>query len=176
MFDMFWRSSEHDAAGAHSMGIGLALVRSVVSLHEGSIGATSSGLGQGSTLTIRMPLYMPSAEEPTTPDEDAQSVALNAKDAVTRSQRILVADDLEDVAWTLAAVLEGAGHEVGTATQGSQVIALAQEFEPDVVVLDLVMPGMSGYEVAERLRAMPRGGDTIVVAATGWGSESDRLV
>ena len=174
MFEMFWRSSEFDAAGAHSMGIGLALVRSVVSLHEGSVGATSPGPGQGSTFTIRLPLYLPAGEEPRAPARQEEAAGPDGNGAVAKPQRIVVADDHEDVAWTLATVLEGAGHEVRTATQGAQVIVLAQDFQPDVVVLDIGMPGMSGYEVAERLRAMPRGTDMILVAATGWGSESDR--
>ena len=174
MFDMFWRSSELDAATTHSMGIGLALVRSVVGMHEGSVGATSPGPGNGSTFTVRLPLRVPTADEPAAGALREPGSAVNGNGLAPRPQRILVADDHDDVAWTLAAVLEGAGHEVRTATQGPQVIALAREFEPDVVVLDIGMPGMRGYEVAEHLRATPRGADMILVAATGWGSESDR--
>ncbi len=164
MFDMFWRRGELDAANAHGMGIGLALVRSVVSLHDGSVSAASPGPGQGSTFTIRLPLHegSPASHEPQRP-----AAALDVR-------RILVVDDNEDIAWTLAAVLESHGFEVRTAREGEQALALAQAFEPDVVVLDIALPGMSGHELAHRLRASPRGRAMVLVAATGWGSEADR--
>ena len=171
MFDMFWRSGELDAAGAHSMGIGLALVRSVVGMHDGSVSARSAGPGQGSTFTVRLPLHV---EEESTAPEPVPTRLASGGGAPVLARTIVIADDNEDVAWTLAAVLEGAGFEVRTALEGQQAIALVAEFEPDVVVLDIGMPGMSGYEVAERLRAMPHGRKMLLVAATGWGSESDR--
>lgn len=92
MFDMFWRSSELDAAATHSMGIGLALVRSVVSMHEGSVGATSPGLGKGSTFTVRLPLYVPTAEEPAAGTSREPGSATNGNGLAPRPQRILVAD------------------------------------------------------------------------------------
>lgn len=170
MFDMFWRSSEVDAAAAHSMGIGLALVRRVVGMHEGSISASSPGLGLGSTLTIRLPLH---SEEPAV-SHPAARVASDAIGPTALARRILIADDNPDVAWTLAAVMEAAGFEVRTALDGQQAIDLVAAFKPDVAVLDIAMPGMSGYEVAERIRATPEGAGILLLAATGWGSESDR--
>ena len=172
MFDMFWHSSPLDAAGTHSMGIGLALVRSVVGMHDGSVSAASPGPGAGSTFTIRLPLHVEPVAAPAPVVAPRESA--NGAVRLRETRRILIADDNEDVAWTLAAVLEGAGFAVRTATEGQQAIALVAEFRPDVVVLDIAMPGMSGYEVAERIRGTPHGRDILLVAATGWGSESDR--
>ena len=164
MFDMFWRGGELDAANAHGMGIGLALVRSVVGLHDGSVSAASAGPGQGSTFTIRLPLHDATAVAPETLPTVA---ALDVR-------RILVVDANEDVAWTLAAVLEAHGFEVRTAGDGRQALELAPSFEPDVVVLDIALPGMGGPELAERLRASPRGRSMVLVAATRGTSEDDR--
>jgi len=172
MFDMFWRSSKLDVAGSHSMGIGLALVRSVVSMHEGSVGATSPGPGRGSTFTIRLPMYTPSPDE--VPPSAPAAAPARTEVADLRGRRILIADDNEDVAWTLSQVLSSAGCEVRTARDGEEALALARAFEPDVAVLDIGMAGMSGYEVGQRLRDLAGGREMLVIAATGWGSESDR--
>jgi two-component system CheB/CheR fusion protein len=178
MYEMFWRGGEIDSSGPHSMGIGLAVVRTVVQLHGGTIGARSDGPGRGSTFTVQLPL--PTAAEVAL-GRDAAAAAASAASASPdrtdgnfRPRRIVILDDIEDVAWTLATVLEAAGHELRTAASGAQALALAEEFKPDVVLLDIAMPTMDGHEVARRLRATARGRNMLLIAATGWGSESDR--
>jgi two-component system CheB/CheR fusion protein len=177
MFEMFWRSGELDAAGATSMGIGLALVRTVVQLHEGSVTANSDGPGRGSVFTVSLPIEAedaPAAEEAAPGTRTAVAASRPASRATKKPRRIIVADDVEDVAWSLCAVLELQGHEVRAVSNGTDLLAEVREMKPDVAVIDIAMPSMSGYEVAERLRATAQGRRMLLVAATGWGSEADR--
>jgi two-component system CheB/CheR fusion protein len=172
MFEMFWRSGELDAAGTSSMGIGLALVRTVVGLHDGTVSAKSDGPGHGSTFTVTLPVA--TAEETAT---EAQASATSPKagpQAPKKTRKIVIADDVEDVAWSLCAVLELQGHEVRAVSNGGDVLKAVEEMQPDVAVVDIAMPAMSGYEVAERLRSTAQGRRMLLVAATGWGSEADR--
>jgi len=168
MFGMFVQ--ETDVPGTRGLGIGLALVRSIVELHGGSVQATSPGRGQGSVFTVRLPLIQvaPSAEpQPLPADEPAEAPPGIAP-------RVLVVDDNADAAWSIATLLQISGCEVETCSDGPSAVAAARQVMPDVAVLDIGMPGMSGHEVARRLRAMPGGKDVLLVALTGWGQEADR--
>ena len=152
------------------LGIGLSLVRSLVELHGGSVTAQSAGAGQGSTFTIRVPCVSP-GEVPT-----VAPTATRAPESARDGLRVLLADDNVDAAETMSAVLQMSGHEVCTVYSGHQALEAAPGFAPDVMLLDIGMPGMSGYQLAHRLRADPRYASTVLVALTGWGSESDKTL
>lgn len=171
MFEMFWRASELDVGSAQGMGIGLAVARSVVQMHDGSITAESAGPGRGTTVVITLPLA-----EPATPvaHADAGTPTAPARPHVARRRRVVVADDVEDVSWALAAALTAWGHDVETVDDGAGLLARVERDRPEVAIVDLGMPRLSGYEVAERLRATAHGRGMLLVAVTGWGGEGDR--
>jgi CheY-like chemotaxis protein len=149
------------------LGIGLYLVRSLVALHGGTVTARSPGPGQGSVFTLRVPC-LPALAEPASPQAE------RAGDLDAKGLKVLVVDDNIDAAETLAMVLEMGGSRIHTVHDGLSVLQAARDFDPDVVLLDIGLPGMSGYEVAEQLRREPRFRDTLLVAITGWGAEQDR--
>jgi PAS domain S-box-containing protein len=148
------------------LGIGLALVRGFVDLHGGTVIAQSAGLGNGSEFIVRLPLL----------DEIAPPVNLSSAlpEPAGSPLRILVIDDNIDAAESLRALLEIAGHVVREAHGGLEGLRVAFEFEPDVVLLDLGMPGMNGLDVARELRKQPIGASAYLVAVTGWGQATDR--
>ena len=165
IFEMF-SQVERDADTSRSgLGIGLALVRQLVSLHGGTVSATSDGPGQGSTFIVRMPL---APEVQVAPQHAGQAPAAG------RARRILVADDNVDAAQSLAALLELHGHQTLVAHDGPQALQAAAEHVPEILFLDIGMPGMTGYEVARQLRTMPRLQGATLVAVTGWGTDDDR--
>ncbi len=152
---------------AGGLGIGLTLVKTLVELHGGSVAAASEGVGRGSEFTIRLPLAAaPSAAE------RAPSSFANAARPIAR--RILVVDDNVDAAESLALILRLGGHEVRTAQRGQTALEVAPEFRPHVIILDLGMPGMNGYDTARQLRNEPWGKDVLLIALTGWGQPDDR--
>jgi PAS domain S-box-containing protein len=166
VFDLFSQVRSHQPLNAGGLGIGLSLVRSLVRLHGGSVEASSAGVDQGSTFTVRLPLL-----------ENAQFPAGQAVDRATKSsvpRRVIVADDNTDSAGTLAELLRMQGHEVWTACDGLEAVEQASERHPDAVLLDLGMPRMDGIEAARRIRALPGGDAPLLVALTGWGQNSDR--
>jgi PAS domain S-box-containing protein len=148
------------------LGIGLSLVRSLVELHGGSVVAHSAGAGQGSVFTVCLPLDATAAES--APDAPAQ------KAAPMHSVRVLVVDDNRDAADTLSALLELLGHSAQVANDGRAALEAVLDFRPQVVFLDIGMPGMNGYDVAKAIRADRRLDQPLLVALTGWGSEDDR--
>lgn len=166
VFDLFTQVSRSHERSHGGLGIGLSLVRRLVELHGGSVEAHSDGPGRGSRFVVRLPLVAASARAtPVTPPEAA---------AGDEGLRVLVADDNSDAAQSLALLLEVMGHEVRTAADGAEAVAVAAEFAPNVVLLDIGMPRMDGYEACRRIRRLP-GGDHIVLAAlTGWGQAEDR--
>jgi CheY-like chemotaxis protein len=163
VFDMFTQVSRSDRRTQGGLGIGLTLVRSLVALHGGSVTATSEGRGRGSTFEVRLPLVK------------AEARAEHARDARKGfgGRRVLVVDDNQDATETLQTLLESLGATVAAAGNGRDALAQFERFEPDVVLLDIGMPGMDGYEVARRIRALPVGGATPLIAVTGWGQQED---
>jgi len=168
VFDLFTRldrRSDHPHSG---LGIGLALVRRLLQMHDGTVSAHSEGTGRGSEFVMRLPLL----------PERTQSVngrqPATTADAPPVRRRILVADDNADALQTLATVLELSGHEVFSAANGNLALESAERHLPEVALLDIGMPLLDGYEVARRIRAQAWGKRITLVALTGWGQESDR--
>ena len=163
LFEPFaqWAPPEHSAAG---LGIGLSLVRGIVELHGGAVTAASEGPGNGSRFEVRLPLAV--AEQATTP----RAAVLTT--AAPPGTRVLIADDNRDAADTLCRILALYGYEVRSAYDGGAALEVCATFHPHVAVLDIGMPGRSGYEVARELRAR-LGAKLRLIALTGWGSEDD---
>ena len=161
-------------SGEHGgLGIGLIVVRGLAQMHGGSVEARSEGPGRGSTFTVRLPLL--SAEEfkmTVAPARDGAPVAATAPENGS-ALRILVVDDNQDSACSMTLLLELQGHQVQVAHAGQEALKLAAESRPDVILLDIGMPGMNGYEVAKHLRAQDAFADTLLVAVTGYGRASD---
>ncbi|MDY6983092.1 MAG: response regulator [Pseudomonadota bacterium] len=167
IFDLFMQVNTSISRSQGGLGIGLALVRNLVNLHGGKITVESAGPDQGSTFTVRLPLVRPPAELPAAQNDDSAACA--------QGLRILVVDDNTDSAETTGWLLESMGHsDIRLAHDGPQALALAAEFEPDVILLDIGLPGMNGYDVCRELRRDPRFADTLIVAQTGWGQDRDR--
>ncbi|GHC84487.1 hypothetical protein GCM10007320_28950 [Pseudorhodoferax aquiterrae] len=167
LFEMFAQGGGAGERASHGLGIGLALVRSIVALHGGSVQGESAGRGQGSRFTVRLPLPQDLAPEqvPGHPAAAAAAVPL---------QQVLLVDDNNDAIWSLAMAMQMNGRAVHTAATGAEALALGQQLRPQAVVLDIGLPDLSGYELARRIRASDWGRQAVLVAATGWGQENDR--
>jgi CheY-like chemotaxis protein len=170
VFELFAQVGD-EAHQRQGLGIGLFLVRNVVEMHGGTVMAESAGAGRGACFTIVLPASVIEAVH-----EGADAPASASATASGSGRRFLVVDDNVDAAGTLGLLLEMMGHTVSVAHSGEAALAAVKEFDPHIVVLDIGMPGMDGYEVARRLkdrtdlRRRP-----VLVAATGWGAESDRV-
>ncbi|NML16516.1 hybrid sensor histidine kinase/response regulator [Azohydromonas caseinilytica] len=167
VFELFTQVPRPQARAQGGLGIGLALVRTLVELHGGRVWADSAGIGQGTTVTLRLPLALPGQDEP-------GAAAAEATPDAALCRRILVVDDNQDAADTLAMMLRLEGSEVRIAYDGEQALALAEAFLPQVVLLDIGLPGISGHETAQRMRRQPWGRQAVLVALTGWGQAEDR--
>jgi PAS domain S-box-containing protein len=166
IFDMFVQGRGSLESAEHGLGIGLALARKIVELHGGTLQVHSEGTGKGSEFTVTMPLAAASAA--------TTAVSTNLlKVAPEYVKRILVVDDSVDAADSLALLLQAIGHTTYVAHSGNLAIDMARRLVPEIVLLDIGMPGMNGYEVAQRLRqldiAQPK-----IIAVTGWGQQPDR--
>ena len=168
VFRMFTQVGQAQQPGSGGLGIGLSLVRSLVELHGGSVSAASAGTNAGSAFTVRLPLAAGAAP----PADEASPAGADSDLAPGRS--VLVVDDNRDAAETLAALLNMMGHRAPVANDGRQALRMLPSLMPDVVFLDLGMPGMSGYEVAAAIREDARLAKVRLVALTGWGGEADR--
>jgi signal transduction histidine kinase/CheY-like chemotaxis protein len=168
IFGMFTQGADERGRAEGGLGIGLALVEGLVDLHGGSVAVRSDGLGHGSEFVVTLPRR----SRPAAPD--AQPPAARATRSATVSRKILIADDNQDAANSLAMLLRLAGHDVCTAHGGQAALALAGTFHPDIALLDIGMPDLSGYEVAKQLRQTAWGKDARLVALTGWGQEDDK--
>ena len=158
-------------SGAHGgLGIGLIVVRGLVEMHGGAVEARSDGPGQGSVFSVRLPLMTAPALSLTVAPTHENSAPQPVAEAALR---ILVVDDNQDSAISMTLLLELQGHEVHVAHGGATAIQLAADKRPDVILLDIGMPGMNGYEVARHLRAQPEFADTLLVAITGYGRAAD---
>lgn len=166
VFDMFAQADTSLERSRDGLGIGLTLVKTLVDMHGGSVGVHSDGLGRGSEFTVCLPILDEIAEE------EAPATSKAPAPAVTR--RVLIVDDSEDGAESLAMLLQFAGHVTHTAHDGVEAIKAAERLRPDVVLLDIGLPGLNGYEACRRIRKEPWGKDMVLVALTGWGQEEDR--
>lgn len=167
IFEMFAQADQSLERSHSGLGIGLTLVKRLVEMHGGSINARSDGIGSGSEFIIRLPIAVPMNEPAATPKPTTES-----RPPVRR--RILVVDDNRDSAESLATVLNLTGHEASTAHDGPDAITAAETLRPEVILLDIGLPKLNGYEVCRRIREQPWGQTVMVVALTGWGQEDDR--
>jgi signal transduction histidine kinase len=168
VFQLFAQVDNHLDRARGGLGIGLALVRQLVSLHGGTVEANSAGTGKGSTFSIRLPLVAASqvlaAPEPAVPAEPAS----------VRALKVLVVDDNAAVAQTMAWMLEAIGHDHRLVDDGRQAVEAARDYRPDVILLDIGLPGMDGYAVCRALRDDPLFKHTPIIAQTGWGQSRDK--
>jgi PAS domain S-box-containing protein len=167
LFELFSQAHTALDRSEGGLGVGLALVRGLVALHGGKVQARSEGPGRGSEFIVRLPLGKPA---PAVVEIESDTTSQKAGAAL----RILVVDDNQDAADTCSTLLELSGHQVQTAYTGGGAFALAMEFRPQVLVLDIGLPDVNGYEIAEQIRATPWGHDIVLVAVTGWGHPDDR--
>ncbi|HEY3635708.1 MAG TPA: ATP-binding protein [Caldimonas sp.] len=166
VFDRFVQGEQALQRASGGLGLGLAIAKNLVELHGGTITAESAGAGRGARFTLTLPVVESPAIAP--------AAAPEHPDALARPVRILIVDDNEDAAHSLALVLRLEGHEVCTARDGEEAIRLLDEFVPEAAVLDIGLPKMDGYALAEALRADPRTRAIALVALTGYGRGPDR--
>jgi CheY-like chemotaxis protein len=167
VFEMFTQGPRTTQQGRGGLGVGLALVRHLVEMHVGTVRAYSAGPGEGAEFVVRLPKAAASHDTPVRP------VAARDPGQISR-KRIIVVDDNDDQVHSLAMLLTMMGHTVSQATSGPEAIAQALEFRPDVMLVDIGMPGMEGYEVARRIREKPGMQNVLLVAQTGWGGDIER--
>lgn len=165
MFDLFTQADRSIDRSQGGLGIGLTIVKTLVELHDGSVEAHTGGLGRGSEFIVRLPA---SAGMVPADANDGSSAEPRA------SRRVLVVDDNPDAAKMLAMTLRSEGHEVETALCGFRALEAVNDFRPDVVLLDIALPGLDGYEVARRLREQPTTRNVPLIAVTGYGQPEDR--
>lgn len=170
IFDIFTQVGSARERSQGGLGIGLTLVRRLVEMHQGTVRAESDGIGSGSRFIVQLPLAAGRTPDVVAPNSVADQRGTNG----VAARRILVVDDNVDSAKSLAMILSMQGHQVKTAHDGPEALAEAKKFNPTVVLLDLGLPGMNGYEVAQSLRAEPDNLTMKIVAVTGWGSIDDR--
>lgn len=170
MFTLFAQGLPALERSEGGLGIGLSLVRGLVELHGGTVSAHSKGARQGSEFTVRLPIGDPgNAAEAEVADETGAAPPMAAKPL-----RLLIADDNRDSAATCAALLEASGHDVSVAHTGREAFDLACRLEPDALLLDIGMPELNGYQLAQRIRGTSWGRRALLIAITGWGQEQDK--
>lgn len=167
IFDMFVQLDTSLERSVSGLGIGLTLAKNLVELHGGTMEVHSAGAGQGSEFVVRLPVL---AEAPKPAPPEPAAMELKA----TPPRRILVVDDNEDSAESLTILLSLAGHKTHTAYDGLEALGAAETFRPDMILLDIGLPKLNGYEVARKIRKQPWGQVMVLVALTGWGQEEDR--
>jgi len=172
IFDLFVQAEHGVARAQGGLGIGLTLVRRVVEMHGGRVTATSAGKGKGSEFIVRLPALSKSGAPRAGAGQEGGGGT--SPGPSFPCDRILVVDDSADAADSLATLLRLQGQSVQVAYDGAAALAAAQGFHPELVFLDIGMPGMDGYEVARRLRQQPENEKTLLVALTGWGQKEDR--
>jgi len=170
VFEVFNQGSHNRSLPASGLGLGLTLVQRLAELHGGSAEARSEGAGKGSEFLVRLPL---AAAQGATQSHPARETAVDAS-ASHRRRRVLVVDDNKDAADSLAMALETAGHEVRRAYDGRSALKMAEDCRPEVVVLDIGLPDMDGYAVAQELRRREGSASAVLVALTGYGQDKDR--
>ena len=166
LFDMFTQVDTSLERSRDGLGIGLTLVRALVEMHGGAVEARSAGLGQGSEFVVRLPTVAEAPKPGPRPTKGATARPVR--------RRVLIVDDNQDGAESLAVLLQLGGHETHTAHDGQQAIEDAERLRPDIVLLDIGLPRLNGYEVCRRIREQPWGKELSMVAVTGWGQQEDR--
>ena len=166
VFELFAQVDRTLEKSQGGLGIGLTLVRRLIEMHGGSVAVQSEGYGHGSVFTVRLPavLIAPARAEAAPAEVGARAPC----------RRILVVDDNRDSASSLAMMLQLMGNEVRAAHDGLEAVQVAETFNPDVVLLDIGLPKLNGYEAAQRIREQPWGRDVVLIAVTGWGQEDDK--
>jgi CheY-like chemotaxis protein/two-component sensor histidine kinase len=167
IFDMFAQLDTSLERSRDGLGIGLTLVRTLVDMHGGSVDVHSEGLGHGSEFVVGLPVLTDAAAAK--PPPRAASAP-----AASTGRRVLVVDDNEDGAESLAMLLEFHGHETHKAYDGVEAVEAAERLRPDVVLLDIGLPRLNGYEACRQIREQPWGKNMVLVALTGWGTDEDR--
>lgn len=166
VFEPFYQIKDRDSGAG--LGIGLTLVRTIVELHGGDVSAFSEGSGLGTEVTVRLPLPIGGIQANVEAGSDKTGLDVRCK------RRVLVVDDNHDAAQTLSLLLEHLGNDVAMASDGLEALEVAERFRPELVIMDLGMPGMNGYEAVKQMRATPWGKHLMFVAVTGWGQNEDR--
>ncbi len=164
IFDMYNQGGGSPGAGLKGLGVGLALVRQLVELHGGSVAAYSQGLQKGAEFVVRLPMQ----REASTPEEHRLTASGEASPS---NLKVLIVDDHEDAASAMTVLLESSGYYVETCFDGNAALELTKTYHPDVVILDISLPGMDGYEVGRRIRQMLP--DTTLIALTGWVADNN---
>lgn len=170
IFDMFSQVDRSIERSTGGLGIGLALVKGLVEMHGGTVTAESAGVGKGSTFTVRLPALDNHSERVTADSSQGGGPAANRP-----GRRILVVDDNRDSAISMAMMLRLMGDEVRTAHNGVEAVEVAEAFRPQVILMDVGMPQLNGYEATRRIREQPWGRSITIIALTGWGQGGDKL-
>jgi len=167
IFDLFTQVGDPLERSQGGLGIGLTLVRRLVEMHDGTIEAQSSGPDEGSEFLVRLPVFVQAPQEPPPESDGPKATALSGR-------RILVVDDNRDSADSLGMLLRIKGNDVRTAYDGPEALEAAAAFLPELIMLDIGLPKLNGFEVARRIRQQPQGREMMLVALTGWGQDDDR--
>jgi PAS domain S-box-containing protein len=170
VFDMFSQVSKNMGRAQGGLGIGLSLVRSLVAMHGGTIAVSSPGPGAGTTFTVTLPASDDCRTGGASRKKDVEEKDVTAADVL----HVIIVDDNIDAAETLGSLLRALGHRIDIVHDGLAAVRKINEEAPDLAILDIGMPGMNGYEVAERIRRMPGMEGIVLVALTGWGGDHDR--
>jgi PAS domain S-box-containing protein len=168
IFELFTQAPRSLDRSQEGLGIGLAVVRKLVEMHGGTVEAHSAGLGKGSEFIARLPVLR-------SPMGRAQMLSKERDEHSGTGWRVLVVDDNVDSADSIAMILQVSGHEARVIYSGQETLETAAKYQPDIILLDIGMPGMDGYEVARRIRKHPQLKDVKLIAVTGYGQEADRL-
>jgi signal transduction histidine kinase len=168
IFEMFVQADSSLNRTYGGLGIGLTLVKSLVEMHGGTVEVTSQGLGKGSEFTVRLPLLQASDAVP----EEAIDSACETR--AFPCHRMLIVDDLQPAALLVATILRSRGQQVRTAASGTEALAMIEQEKPELILSDISMPQMTGYELAQEIRRRPEWNDIWLVAVTGYGQESDK--
>jgi PAS domain S-box-containing protein len=166
IFEMFTQVDTSLERSVSGLGIGLTLVKSLVELHGGTVEVSSAGLGHGSEFVVRLPITAATHEPSPDSTKREPTPAMN--------RRILVVDDNPDSATSLSMLLKITGNEVRTAADGAEAVAQAEAYRPEVILLDIGLPKMNGYDACRAIREQSWGKDMLLIALTGWGQEEDR--